>query len=97
MTFEYEQTILARLSKPVQNWFFLLYTYPIFYISGSGGSCGASGNSLYCGQALNSVHDVLVAYQTPICDCSTPFAVNIVTDDGTDAQSAASINRGKVL
>ena len=76
---------------------YYICTCPLFYISGSGGSCGASGNSLYCGQALNSVHDVLVAYQTPICDCSTPFAVNIVTDDGTDAQSAASINRGKVL
>ena len=51
------------------------------HISGSGGSCGASGNSLYCGQALNSVNEVLVAYQTPICDCTTPFAVNIVTGD----------------
>jgi hypothetical protein len=73
------------------------FTGDYIEIAGSGGSCGASGNSLYCGQALNSVHDVLVAYQTPICDCTTPFAVNVITDDYDDAQSGTSINRGVCL
>ena len=56
-----------------------MHVLNILIISGSGGSCGASSGSLYCGQALHVLNDQLVALQIPICDCTTPFAVNVVT------------------
>jgi len=73
------------------------FTGDFIEIAGSGGSCGASSGSLYCGQALHVLNDQLVALQIPICDCTTPFAVNVVTDAYADANSDKSANRGVCL
>ena len=64
-------------------------------IEGSGGSCGVSSGSKYCGQKLNPI--TAMAANTPICDCTPPFSVGILTDAWGDAQSAMVTNRGVCL
>merc|ERR1712107_731877 len=64
-------------------------------IEASGGSCGGSSVSKYCGQKLNPATAKKVT--VPVCDCTPPFAVNIVTDGWGDTQSAKVINRGICL
>jgi hypothetical protein len=51
------------------------------------------------GQSLNIVSGVAPSLEIPICDCSTPFAVNVITDGGLDLAAAnlAATNRGKIL
>jgi len=64
-------------------------------ISGSGGSCGDTAGSRYCGQALNFFTGI--AASIPICDCTAPFSVNTITDNVADAKSDDNINRGICL
>ena len=63
------------------------------FILGSGGTCGQTAGSRYCGQALH--FQAMQATSIPICDCSPPFAVGIITDDYDDVNSPALANRGK--
>ena len=64
-------------------------------IEGSGGTCGTSSLSKYCGQKLNPVTAKKIS--VPICDCTPPFSVGIFTDAWGDAQSAMVTNRGICL
>ena len=64
-------------------------------IEGSGGTCGTSSLSKYCGQKLNPITAKKV--NIPICDCTPPFSVGIFTDSWGDAQSAMVPNRGICL
>merc|ERR1719220_884694 len=64
-------------------------------ISGSGGTCGDTSGSRYCGQALNFV--TMIAANIPICDCTSPFAVSTITDNVRDAESDVQPNRGICL
>ena len=65
------------------------------FILGSGGTCGQTAGSRYCGQALH--FQAMQATSIPICDCSPPFAVGIITDDYDDANSDKLANRGKYI
>jgi len=64
-------------------------------IDGSGGTCGQTAGSRYCGQALH--YQSMQATSIPICDCSPPFAVGIITDNYADANSDKTANRGICL
>ena len=64
------------------------------YSIGSGGSCGDTAGSRYCGQALNFVTGIVGSI--PICDCTAPFAITTITDDKGDAASDKSPNRGNL-
>ena len=64
----------------------------LLYSIGSGGSCGDTSGSRYCGQALNFV--TMIAANIPICDCTAPFTVNTITDNYGDANSDKTPNRG---
>jgi len=65
-------------------------------IAGSSGSCtqgSQNGNALtnkYCGASLNPLLDALA--NVPICDCTAPFSVGIVTDAAADDVAAANMN-----
>ena len=67
------------------NWF-------LTFFKGSGGTCGDTTGSRYCGQALHVVKDLTTSI--PICDCTAPFAVRVVTDDLREAGSDKTANRG---
>lgn len=71
-------------------------------IPGASGTCsqdplGANFNTRYCGQRLAPV--VGGSTNIPICDCTVPFTVYIVTDSGADAGIVGStgVNRGVCL
>ena len=73
-----------------------LLKYFLLHISylGSGGTCGDTSGSRYCGQALNFV--TMIAANIPICDCTAPFAVSTITDNVRDAKSDVQPNRGNL-
>ena len=64
---------------------------------GSGGTCGDTTGNKYCGQNLHFAKDQVTSI--PICDCTAPFLVRIITDNGIDAESgnANNVNRGTLL
>merc|ERR1711899_513401 len=71
------------------------FTGDYIEIDGSGGTCGDTTGSRYCGQALHVVKDLTTSI--PICDCTAPFAVRVVTDDLREAGSDKTANRGICL
>jgi len=64
-------------------------------IDGSGANCGDTAGSRYCGQSLHVQTEQVV--NIPICDCSAPFFVGIVTDNVRDENSDKTANRGVCL
>ena len=71
------------------------WTKPIIDVLGSGGNCGDTAGNKYCGQTLNVAKEQTASI--PICDCSAPFFVGIVTDNVRDENSDKTANRGDTI
>ena len=71
------------------------WTEPIIDVLGSGGNCGDTAGNKYCGQTLNVAKEQTASI--PICDCSAPFFVGIVTDNVRDENSDKTANRGDTI
>ena len=67
----------------------------IIDVLGSGGNCGDTAGNKYCGQTLNVAKEQTASI--PICDCSAPFFVGIVTDNVRDENSDKTANRGDTI
>ena len=92
-------TSFALLKKTFWELFFYspssTWTEPIIDVLGSGGNCGDTAGNKYCGQTLNVAKEQTASI--PICDCSAPFFVGIVTDNVRDENSDKTANRGDTI